>query len=216
MILLALTVAALGAADQASRLRRRERPPAPPLSSCPRTRVRAESGGMGLCRRARRWRHGVRLRGRGRAATGRATRSGLSRAFDEIAARLRRVLGASWDDVVEISSFHTDLVSQMPAMVAVKRRYVRPPYPAWTAVRVTRLIRFRITEISHSDAGTAGRALNGSTRTEPSGIVASGAELEATVFSRTLDDFPISPAPPRAGIFFCSSPLSARPARWRC
>lgn len=61
------------------------------------------------------------------------------RAFDEIAARLRRV-GASWDDVVEISSFHTDLVSQMPAIVAVKRRYVRPPYPAWTAIGVTRLI----------------------------------------------------------------------------
>jgi enamine deaminase RidA (YjgF/YER057c/UK114 family) len=62
-----------------------------------------------------------------------------TRAFDEIAARLRRV-GASWDDVVEITSFHTDLVSQMPAIVAVKRRYVRPPYPAWTAVGVTRLI----------------------------------------------------------------------------
>jgi enamine deaminase RidA (YjgF/YER057c/UK114 family) len=61
------------------------------------------------------------------------------RAFDEIGARLRRV-GASWGDVVEISSFHTDLVSQMPAMVAVKRRYVGPPYPAWTAIGVTRLI----------------------------------------------------------------------------
>ena len=62
-----------------------------------------------------------------------------TRAFDEIGARLRRV-GASWDDVVEISSFHTDLVSQMLAIVAVKRRYVRPPFPAWTAVGVTRLI----------------------------------------------------------------------------
>ena len=62
-----------------------------------------------------------------------------TRAFDEIASRLRRV-GASWDDVVEITSFHTDLVSQMPAIVAVKRRFVRPPYPAWTAVGVTRLI----------------------------------------------------------------------------
>jgi hypothetical protein len=28
----------------------------------------------------------------------------------------------------------------MPAIVAVKRRYVRPPYPAWTAIGVTRLI----------------------------------------------------------------------------
>jgi enamine deaminase RidA (YjgF/YER057c/UK114 family) len=66
-------------------------------------------------------------------------RGGLYASLDEIAARLRRV-GASWDDVVEISSFHTDLVSQMPAIVAVKRRYVHSPYPAWTAVGVTRLI----------------------------------------------------------------------------
>jgi len=62
-----------------------------------------------------------------------------TRAFERIGASLRRV-GASWDDVVEISSFHTDLVSQMPAIVAVKNRYVRPPFPAWTAVGVTRLI----------------------------------------------------------------------------
>jgi len=62
-----------------------------------------------------------------------------TRAFDRIGATLRRV-GASWNDVVEISSFHTDLVSQMPAIVAVKNRYVRPPFPAWTAVGVTRLI----------------------------------------------------------------------------
>ena len=62
-----------------------------------------------------------------------------TRAFEEIGSILRRV-GASWDDVVEISSFHTDLVSQMPAIVAVKNRYVRPPFPAWTAVGVTRLI----------------------------------------------------------------------------
>jgi enamine deaminase RidA (YjgF/YER057c/UK114 family) len=62
-----------------------------------------------------------------------------TRAFEEIGSRLRR-LGSSWDDVVEIMSFHTDLVSQMPAIVAAKKRYVRPPYPAWTAVGVTRLI----------------------------------------------------------------------------
>jgi enamine deaminase RidA (YjgF/YER057c/UK114 family) len=62
-----------------------------------------------------------------------------TRAFEEIGSRLQR-LGSSWDDVVEILSFHTDLVSQMLAIVAVKKRYVRAPYPAWTAVGVTRLI----------------------------------------------------------------------------
>ncbi|HEY7005348.1 MAG TPA: Rid family hydrolase, partial [Sphingomicrobium sp.] len=61
------------------------------------------------------------------------------RAFDEIARRLAR-LGASWGDVVEINSFHTDVVTQLPVMVAVKKRYVGPPYPAWTAIGVSRLI----------------------------------------------------------------------------
>jgi enamine deaminase RidA (YjgF/YER057c/UK114 family) len=62
-----------------------------------------------------------------------------TRAFDQIGSSLGR-LGCSWGDVVEITSFHTDLTSQMPAIVAVKRRYVSPPYPAWTAIGVTRLI----------------------------------------------------------------------------
>lgn len=61
------------------------------------------------------------------------------RAFDEIAGRLGR-LGCSWGDVVEINSFHTDVVTQLPAMVAVKKLYVGPPYPAWTAIGVSRLI----------------------------------------------------------------------------
>ena len=62
-----------------------------------------------------------------------------TRAFDQIGQSLGR-LGCSWGDVVELTSFHTDLTTQMPAIVAVKRRYVRAPYPAWTAVGVTRLI----------------------------------------------------------------------------
>jgi hypothetical protein len=37
-------------------------------------------------------------------------------------------------------SFHTDLTTQMPAIVAVKNIYVKPPFPAWTAIQVSRLI----------------------------------------------------------------------------
>lgn len=62
-----------------------------------------------------------------------------ARAFDRIAAVLKSA-GASWDDVVDITSFHTDLVTQMPAIVAVKNRYVKAPFPAWTAIQVARLI----------------------------------------------------------------------------
>lgn len=63
----------------------------------------------------------------------------FTRAFGEIGAILGR-LGCNWGDVVDITSFHTDLTSQMPAIVAVKRPHVGPPFPAWTAVGVTRLI----------------------------------------------------------------------------
>jgi enamine deaminase RidA (YjgF/YER057c/UK114 family) len=64
---------------------------------------------------------------------------GYERAFERIGATLKRV-GASWDDVVDITSFHTDLTTQMPAIVAVKNKYVKPPFPAWTAIQVSRLI----------------------------------------------------------------------------
>lgn len=61
------------------------------------------------------------------------------RAFTRIGAILKRS-GASWDDVVDITSFHTDLTTQMPAIVAVKNKYVVGPPPAWTAIEVARLI----------------------------------------------------------------------------
>src|SRR5580765_1617337 len=44
------------------------------------------------------------------------------RAFKDIGEALKSA-GASWDDVVDITTFHTDLTTQMPAIVAVKNRY---------------------------------------------------------------------------------------------
>ena len=61
------------------------------------------------------------------------------RTFAEIGTILKRA-GASWDDVVDITSYHTDLTTQMPAIVAVKNKYVTGPPPAWTAIQVARLI----------------------------------------------------------------------------
>jgi enamine deaminase RidA (YjgF/YER057c/UK114 family) len=61
------------------------------------------------------------------------------RAFQRVGKILQRA-GVSWDDVVDITSFHTDLTTQMPAIVAVKNKYVRSPPPAWTAIQVARLI----------------------------------------------------------------------------
>jgi len=61
------------------------------------------------------------------------------RAFERIGSILKSS-GSSWDDVVDMTTFHTDLVTQMPAITAVKNRYVKPPFPAWTAIQVARLI----------------------------------------------------------------------------
>jgi enamine deaminase RidA (YjgF/YER057c/UK114 family) len=70
-----------------------------------------------------------------------------TRSFESIGAILARG-GASWDDVVEITSFHTDFASQLSPFVAVKSRFVRPPHAAWTAIGVSRLVPDKgITEI---------------------------------------------------------------------
>ena len=61
-------------------------------------------------------------------------RLGYTRAFERIGEILKRA-GASWDDVVEIMSFHSDLTTQMPAIVAVKCNYLKTPFPAWPQFR---------------------------------------------------------------------------------
>jgi len=66
-------------------------------------------------------------------------RPAYERTFERIASILKRA-GSSWDDVVDMTTFHTDLTTQMPAIVAVKNRYVKPPFPAWTAIQVSRLV----------------------------------------------------------------------------
>ncbi len=63
---------------------------------------------------------------------------GFERAFQRIAAILARA-GASWDDVVDITTFHTDLPGTIDAFVAVKNRHVKLPPPAWTAIGIARL-----------------------------------------------------------------------------
>jgi enamine deaminase RidA (YjgF/YER057c/UK114 family) len=66
-------------------------------------------------------------------------RAAYTRAFERISEVLKSA-GASWDDVVDITTFHTDVTAQMPAIIAVKNNYVKPPFPTWTAIQVSRLI----------------------------------------------------------------------------
>ena len=49
-------------------------------------------------------------------------------------------LGATWDDVVEITSYHVGLAAQKEALLRVHHEFIRePPYPAWTAAGVSEL-----------------------------------------------------------------------------
>ncbi|HEV7335702.1 MAG TPA: RidA family protein [Bosea sp. (in: a-proteobacteria)] len=61
-------------------------------------------------------------------------------------ANLRAVLaaaGASFDDVIDVISFHTDPQAQFDRMMTIRAEKIGdPPYPTWTAVGVTWLAGF--------------------------------------------------------------------------
>ncbi len=51
--------------------------------------------------------------------------------------------GCTFDDVVDVTSFHTDPQRQLETVLAVKTQmFGDPPYPSWTAVGVTWLSGF--------------------------------------------------------------------------
>jgi len=61
-------------------------------------------------------------------------------------ANLREVLaaaGCTFDDVIDVTSFHTDPANQFEAMMAVREKEIgEAPYPTWTAVGVNWLAGF--------------------------------------------------------------------------
>jgi enamine deaminase RidA (YjgF/YER057c/UK114 family) len=48
--------------------------------------------------------------------------------------------GLTFDDVVEMTTYHVDLRKHHPLFVKVKDEHIGAPYPAWTAIGVTDLI----------------------------------------------------------------------------
>jgi enamine deaminase RidA (YjgF/YER057c/UK114 family) len=64
---------------------------------------------------------------------------GFERAFRHIGRILERA-GAGFGDIVDMTSFHTDVVGQIDAMSNVSKRLLGSPPPAWTAVQVVRLL----------------------------------------------------------------------------
>lgn len=66
----------------------------------------------------------------------------VQQAFNNLEAVLAAA-GASFDDVVDITSFHTDPEQQLPTVLAVKAKaFPSKPYPAWTAIGVNWLAGF--------------------------------------------------------------------------
>jgi enamine deaminase RidA (YjgF/YER057c/UK114 family) len=61
------------------------------------------------------------------------------RAFKMLDDVLKRS-GSSFDGVVDITTFHTDLPAQFEGFRKVKDRYIREPFPAWTAIDIDRLV----------------------------------------------------------------------------
>lgn len=59
-------------------------------------------------------------------------------AFESLKAVLETA-GASLSDVVELTTFHTDLRGEIETFSAVKDAYFPTRYPSWTAVGVTQL-----------------------------------------------------------------------------
>jgi enamine deaminase RidA (YjgF/YER057c/UK114 family) len=47
--------------------------------------------------------------------------------------------GVSFSDITEMTTFHVGLQQHLQAFMKVKDRYVKEPYPAWTAIGITEL-----------------------------------------------------------------------------
>lgn len=66
----------------------------------------------------------------------------VERAFDNLKATLAAA-GCGLDDVLDITSFHTDPQAQIETVMRVKdRHFPQAPYPSWTALGVTWLAGF--------------------------------------------------------------------------
>lgn len=66
----------------------------------------------------------------------------VRQAFANLQATLKAA-GCGWDDIVDVTSFHTDPENQLATVLKVKDSiFTSKPYPNWTAVGVTWLAGF--------------------------------------------------------------------------
>jgi enamine deaminase RidA (YjgF/YER057c/UK114 family) len=59
--------------------------------------------------------------------------------FDSLKVNLAAA-GLTFEDIVEMTTYHVDLRKHLPAFTKVKDEYLFAPYPAWTAIGVTEFI----------------------------------------------------------------------------
>ena len=62
----------------------------------------------------------------------------FTQAFESLKSVLTAA-GASFGDIVDITTFHVGLQANIRTFTKVKDRYVSAPYPAWTAIGITEL-----------------------------------------------------------------------------
>ena len=64
-------------------------------------------------------------------------------AFERVYRIIGQILeraGAGYGDIVDVTSYHTDITTQIEAFSEVQRRVLGSPPPAWTAIDVDRLL----------------------------------------------------------------------------
>jgi enamine deaminase RidA (YjgF/YER057c/UK114 family) len=71
----------------------------------------------------------------------------IREAFED-ATRSLVLAGATWSDVIAVTSYHVGLREHLDAIVRVHNEFVTtPPYPTWTGVGVTELANGSIIEV---------------------------------------------------------------------
>ncbi len=86
----------------------------------------------------------------------------LTPAYERVFRIIGRILeraGANYGDIVDVTSFHTDITTQIAEYSEVQKRFLGSPPPAWTAIDIDRLLPDGgITEVkivARRSAGTA-------------------------------------------------------------
>ena len=65
--------------------------------------------------------------------------AGYRRAWQQIEGMLKQAGAGGLDDIVEMTTFHTDIAGHLPGFAEVKKEFIKAPYPSWTAIGTTGL-----------------------------------------------------------------------------